>query len=81
MKAITIIDKVSANRATKIFNTLCKHTNTYNECVMTYMGGNKFEPNSYHVGLEIECANKVTEFVLYGINEAKKYLILGNVLK
>lgn len=81
MKTITIIDRVSENRAIKIFNTLCRYNNPFNECVQPYMGGNNFKPNSYRVGVEIECSNKITECVLYGINIAKKHLILGNILK
>ena len=81
MKNVIIVDKISENRATKIFNTLCKHTDPFNECVTTYMGGNKFKSNSYSVGVEIECSNKITECILYGINIVKKHLILGNVLK
>ena len=81
MKIVTIVDKVSENKAIKTYNTLCKHTDPLNECVLPYMGGNKFKPNSFNVGVEINCVNKITEFVVYTINIAKKSLILGNILK
>lgn len=81
MRNVTVVDGLSENIGFKTFNTLCKYTNPFNECVMPYMKGNKFKTNSFSVGVDIECNNKVTEFVLYSINTAKKYLILGNILR
>lgn len=81
MRIVNVVENVSEDKATKVFKTLCKYNKPFNECVLTYMGGNKFKVNDFSTGVEIECNNKITECVIYSINVVKKHLILGNILR
>lgn len=81
MKNIKVVDNTTYEKAQIIFNKVCKFTDKYNNCISPYMYGNININNSNGVGIEIVCNNHIHEFVLCINNIAKKYLILGGILK
>ena len=60
MMNVNLLNNVSENRAKDVFDNLIKYTKN-NPCLSAYIGGNLFNKNSFCVGMEIECKNKILE--------------------
>ena len=74
MMNVNLLNNVSENRAKDVFDNLIKYTKN-NPCLSGYIGGNKFIKNSFSVGMEIECTNKILE-----LGFKLQYLVLAPII-